>query len=99
MPGLLVSLTTAAVTVTANYYAHGQSDGDSSTRLTMHVFDTQAYAMEGLGHAFCLSTAESKVVAQLVHASVTQGAAATADRVVAGRAELGLRDALEPSSA
>jgi hypothetical protein len=45
------------------------------------VFFLQAYASEGLSHAFCLSSAEGRMVSQLVHESVTSGAAAA----VAGR--------------
>lgn len=52
----------------------------SALRLLLHhLLLPQAYADEGLGHAFCLSTDESQTVARLVHQSVMmQGAAAAA---------------------
>jgi hypothetical protein len=65
------------------------------------VFCLQAYASEGLSHAFCLSSAESHLVSQLVHESVTSGAAATvAGRLVTVPVRGGLREAAAaPSSA
>lgn len=62
----------------------------------------QTHAMDNLSHAFCLSSAENNVVAQLVHHSVTAGAGAAnpADRLaVTGRGRAALQEAAAPSSA
>jgi hypothetical protein len=55
---------------------------------------TQAHSQPGLGHAFCLSTAECDTVAQLVHASVAaalqEAAGDGAASAAAGRGRSGV---------